>query len=483
LVEIDFEALFARSPNPYVVLDSTLALVWMNDAYLRATMRDQAALIGRNMFDAFPSAPDSDSYRLLKTSFERVLSTSEPDEIALIRYDIQKPDGGMDVRYWSATHTPILDDAGAVAYILQHTVDVTELHNLRRMRDEMGLVERASAVQARNLGLLEESSQLKIMFEQAPGFVAVLMGAQHQFKMANRAYRDLVGRSELIGKSVADALPEVAEQGFIEILDEVRRSGKPYVAGNEVVELNRGGGERAEKRFLNFIFQPIFSPAGQGEVTGIFIQGHDVTDEVQAQERQRLLINELNHRVKNTLAIVQSLASQSFRSIPESQSARRSFDARLNALAAAHGLLTANNWEWATLVDTVRASVEATAGAAEERFSINGPDFALQPQTAVSLAMIIHELSTNAIKYGALSTEGGTVAIDWTIEQEGDGCRLRIQWIERGGPPVTEPERRGFGSRLIERGMSAEQDSAVTLRFESEGLRCSISTILPKATA
>ncbi len=482
-VDIDFEALFARSPNPYVVLDDTLAIVWMNDAYLRVTMREREGLVGQKMFEAFPSDPESDSHRLLQSSLERVLSSGEADEIALIRYDVQMPDGSMGVRYWSATHTPILNDAGKATYILQHTVDVTELHGLRRMRDEMGLVERASAVQARNLGLLEESSQLKSLFEQAPGFVAVVTGPQHQFQMVNRAYRELVGRRELVGKVVGEALPEVVGQGFLTLLDTVRESGQPHVARSAPIQLERVSGKGAEERYLDFIYQPIFAGEGGGEVTGIFVQGHDVTEQVQAQERQRLLINELNHRVKNTLAIVQSLASQSFRSIPESQSARRSFDARLNALAAAHGLLTANNWQWATLVDTVRASVEATAGAAEERFSINGPDFALQPQTAVSLAMIIHELSTNAIKYGALSTEGGTVAIDWTIELEGEDCRLRIEWIERGGPPVAEPERRGFGSRLIERGMSAEQDSAVTLRFESEGLRCSISTILPKATA
>jgi two-component sensor histidine kinase len=131
----------------------------------------------------------------------------------------------------------------------------------------------------------------------------------------------------------------------------------------------------------------------------------------------------------------------------------------------------------------VRASVSATAGAAAERFNMKGPDFLLQPQTAVSLAMVIHELSTNAIKHGALSNETGRVEIDWDIEEEEDGrCRLRVEWVESGGPRV-EPQRRGFGTRLIERGMSAERDSAVTLRFEPEGLHCSISALLPSCSA
>jgi PAS domain S-box-containing protein len=483
LIQIDFEALFARSPNPYVVLDPTLTIAWMNDAYLQATMREREKLIGRKMFEAFPSDPLSDSHRLLQASFSRVLETGNPDEIALIRYDIQNPDGSMDVRYWSATHTPILDDAGAVAYILQHTVDVTELHGLRRMRDEMGVVERASAVQARNLGLLEESSQLKSMFEQAPGFVAVLTGPQHRFQMANRAYRDLVGRRDLIGKGVAEALPEVLEQGFGEVLDKVRETGTAYVASNEAVQLKRLDGDRIEERYLDFIFQPIYSSGSPGEVSGIFVQGHDVTEQARSQERQKLLINELNHRVKNTLAIVQSLASQSFRAIPNSEPARRSFDARLNALAAAHTLLTASNWESARLLDTVRSSVSATAGAAADRFSIHGPDFLLQPQTAVSLAMVIHELSTNAIKHGALSNEAGKVKIDWRLEEEEDRCRLQVEWAESGGPRVTESQRRGFGTRLIERGMSAEQGSSVTLRFEPDGLHCTISALLPRGSA
>jgi PAS domain S-box-containing protein len=483
LIQIDFEALFARSPNPYVVLDRTLTIVWMNEAYLRVTMREREELIGRPMFRAFPSDPDSDSHRLLQSSFERVLATGEHDEIALIRYDISNHEGSMDVRYWSATNTPILDDAGGVAYILQHTVDVTELHGLRRMRDEMGVVERASAVQARNLGLVEESSQLKSLFEQAPGFVAVLTGPQHEFQMANRAYRELTGRDDLVGKAVAEALPEVVDQGFVAVLDTVRKSGKAYVASSEAVKLERVVGEGTQERYLDFIFQPIFAPEGNGDVTGIFILGHDVTEQVGAQERQGLLINELNHRVKNTLAIVQSLASQSFRQIPDSAQGRRSFDARLNALAAAHSLLTDRNWKSAGLADTVLASVRATAGDVGSRFSINGPDFTLQPQTAVSLAMIIHELSTNAIKYGALSNDTGRVAIDWRMEEDGDHCRLHIEWTESGGPPVAEPQRRGFGTRLIERGMSAEGERNVTIQFMPEGLHCSITTLLPRQTA
>jgi PAS domain S-box-containing protein len=479
---IDFEALFARSPNPYVVLDRDLKIIWMNEAYLQVTMRSREEIVGRRMFDAFPSDEASESFRLLHGSFERVLANGAADEIALIRYDIAAPDGGVQTRFWSATHTPVLDDGGAVAYILQHTVDVTELHGLRRLRDQMGVVERAQAVQARNLDLTEEATQLRTLFEQAPGFVAILSGPEHRFVVANNAYRALVGQRDLIGKSIAEALPEVLDQGFNLLLDRVRSTGMAYVASRAKVHLDSGRlGPSGDTYYLNFVYQPILGP--DGSVTGIFVQGHDVTQEVEAEERQELLINELNHRVKNTLSIVQGLALQSFRRIENSESAQRTFESRLNALAAAHTLLTDHNWESASLSSVIDSALKATAGQAAERVQIQAPDLTLGPQMAVSLAMIIHELSTNAIKYGALSADAGHVDVTCDVSKSGEQHLLTILWREGGGPRVPVPTRRGFGTRLIERGMSSELRGAVNMEFLPEGLRCTITAYLASLEA
>jgi PAS domain S-box-containing protein len=161
---MDFETLLSRSPNPYIVVDRDLLIAWMNDAYLRATMRERTELVGRPLFEAFPSDPSSASYKLLRSSLDRVLRTRSADEIAHIRYDIARPDGIMEQRYWSATHTPQLDDGGEVKFILQHTVDVTELHRLRKLRDEAGLVDRAKALQARYFDLAREAEWLKEIF-------------------------------------------------------------------------------------------------------------------------------------------------------------------------------------------------------------------------------------------------------------------------------------------------------------------------------
>lgn len=473
---IDFAALLGSSPNPYVLLDPALTIVWMNEAYLRATMRERAELVDRPMFEAFPSPPDSESHKLLIRSLERVLATGRQDEIALIRYDILMPGGDMQERYWSATHTPLTDEHGNVAYILQHTVDVTELHSLRRLRDEMGVVQRAQAVQARNVDLADETERMRMLFDQAPGFVAVLEEPGHQFLMVNDAYRSLVGGRDLLGKGVSEALPEVVRQGFVDLLDSVAQSGTPYVGSREKVQLTATDNGGRDERYLDFVYQPILGETG--EVTGILVQGHDVTEQVHAEERQQLMINELDHRVKNTLAIVQGLAMQSFRQVEGSETARATFGARLNALAAAHTQLTTANWKAGSLHDIVRGSIEATAGLEASRVALAGPNVFLSPQISVSLAMIVHELSTNAIKYGALSVPDGRVAVTWEIEPSTPHRQLTITWEEIGGPTVVKPARKGFGVRLIQGGLSSDLPSAATIDFRPEGLRCTIEASL-----
>ena len=466
-MEFDFEQVLAQSPNPYVLLKPDLTIVWMNEAYLQVTMRERSDIIGRTMFDAFPADPQSESYRLLSGSLSHVIDTEQPDDIAVIRYDITRPDGGTDVRYWSATHTPLKDN-GRLAYILQHTVDITEVEELRRMRDEVGIVRRAQAVQRENTTLKLESERLVDFFEQAPGFTAVIAGPDHRFEMVNEAYRVLVGRQDLIGQRVEDAIPEVIDQGFIGVLNQVYESGEPYFGHRELVSLRAGGEAEPVPRYLNFIFQPV-SNDGR-ETTGIIIQGHDVTDEVIAQEHQDILINELNHRVKNTLAIVQGLALQSFRSDTET-SDRADFEGRLRTLASAHNLLTEAAWSSASLRDVVLKSVQTSVGGYDERFQLNGPSVIMPPQYAVAMAMIVHELSTNALKYGALSNDTGSVCISWSLD---DVDCLRFEWKESGGPPPASDITSGFGTKLVRRGLGGSPDQATELAFEKDGLHYSI---------
>lgn len=217
-----------------------------------------------------------------------------------------------------------------------------------------------------------------------------------------------------------------------------------------------------------------------GAVASVSITARDITERKRAEDRQRLLINELNHRVKNTLAIVQALAQQSFRGLAPPEEERSAFNARLSALAAAHSLLTRQTWEQVDLAQVVETTVHAACGTDAHRHRNDGPQVMLPPQTAVSLAMVIHELCTNAIKHGALSTDAGTILTQWAVHQGEDGPRLHFDWTERGGPPVEPPTRRGFGTRLIKRGLATELAAQVDMDFQREGLVCSLDAPLPQ---
>ena len=190
----------------------------------------------------------------------------------------------------------------------------------------------------------------------------------------------------------------------------------------------------------------------------------DFTDRKRAEEQRDLLVKELEHRVKNTLSIVQSIAAQTFRSSGVDPAVQRAFEARLITLSNVHGVLTQSNWDSAELHDVVSSALRPHDALDRARFTVAGPALRLGPKSAVALSMAVHELCTNAIKYGALSSEAGHVDITWS---DADG-RLRWQWRERGGPPVTQPTRTGFGSRMIERALAMQLSGKVTIDYQRD---------------
>ena len=197
---------------------------------------------------------------------------------------------------------------------------------------------------------------------------------------------------------------------------------------------------------------------------------------VKAAERQKLMIDELNHRVKNTLATVQSIAMQTARSHPDPRTFAESFQARLMALSHTHDLLTRSHWEGADLGAVLAHETEAHG---PHRITPVGPPVALNPAAALSFGMIFHELATNAAKYGALSTGDGRVFVDWSV-QDLTNRKLVIFWREQGGPSVTEPSRRGFGSRLIERNVRHDLAGEAKLVYASDGFNAEISLPLDR---
>ncbi|MGJ3264934.1 MAG: CheR family methyltransferase [Salinarimonas sp.] len=256
-----------------------------------------------------------------------------------------------------------------------------------------------------------------------------------------------------------------------DLVDRVRT----VFAQGEPQELNA----RRKDDAANFLVRLAPYRDGDMRTEGVVVTFIDVTQLTRAQQHQRLLMDELNHRVKNTLASVQAIAGQSFRGKTDSATEREAFAARLRALAGAHDVLTSECWEGADLAEIVRVAVDPFDPAgADARLHVEGPHVRLDPRGAVAIALALHELATNAVKHGALSVQAGRIAVTWEIGGEDGTRRLRLRWQERGGPPVSPPGGRGFGSRLIEHGLAAELQGSASLRFEPDGLVCEVDAPL-----
>ena len=202
----------------------------------------------------------------------------------------------------------------------------------------------------------------------------------------------------------------------------------------------------------------------------------DINERKEAEAYQRLLLDELNHRVKNTLAVVQGIAQQTFGGEEVPAELTRIFQGRLAALAAAHDLLIRQRWAPTPIRNLIEEALRPFGGPANG-FAITGEEVLLPPQTSLTLVLAMHELATNAAKYGALSAPEGRVGIDWNV---GDG-QLRLVWTESGGPPVEPPKSRGFGSRLLEQALAREMSGTVKIDFRSDGVVCTIQAPLPGA--
>jgi two-component sensor histidine kinase len=199
--------------------------------------------------------------------------------------------------------------------------------------------------------------------------------------------------------------------------------------------------------------------------------GIDAQAQVLAAKLQEIVIGELHHRVKNTLAIVSAITSQSIKSASTLEEAGKTIGDRLRALGVAQDLLVHERWTGAGCRTLVESAVKAFQSKGLDQFEIVGENIAISSGPAVSLSMVIHELCTNAVKHGALSVSGGLVSISWTAADD----RFKLHWKETEGPPVKEPSRRSFGARLIERALPGQLSGEARLRFEPDGLSCEVN--------
>jgi PAS domain S-box-containing protein len=359
-------------------------------------------------------------------------------------------------------------ETGAVDYLLK-PLDITVLNSKVAVFVELARQRREIAFQRDELGAA--LGRLRAHGDNSP--LAVLeIDSTLRIVGWYRSAERTVGyqAAEILGLALADA-PFIPLNGGREA----------FLAGMNA--LLQGGDRRAmqEHRFtradgaLREGEWYCSSLAGSGLRPGsVMIELLDVTERRRAEDTQRLLIGELNHRVKNTLATVQAIASQGFRHARSEKEFQDAFTGRLQALSRAHSMLSATTWESAGLRALIADQV-AIGAVSEDRLLLDGPEVDLPPELALRFSLIFHELATNAHKYGALSNAVGTVRLSWRFE----GGVLSLEWVESGGPAVSSPERRGFGSTLIQHSMAGD-GARITSDFAPEGVHWAMT--LPLAT-
>ena len=292
---------------------------------------------------------------------------------------------------------------------------------------------------------------------------------------ANDSFLSLTGynREEVLGKGFNFLMAHAADaEALARIEAEFEGSSS---SGTEVLCRRKDG-----NAFWAAVFISPVCNAG-GDIIQYFASFADLTKHKDDEVRSKMLIDELNHRVKNTLATVQSIVWQTLRTTTDPKAIKQSIESRLFALSRSHDLLTREKWESAGLFDIVHDALEPFGGSGgrADRIVITGENIRFPPKAVLALGIAFNELATNAVKYGALSNATGSILIEWTIETAPEGRRLLLSWKEKGGPLVKPPAQKGFGSRVIERGLAHELESTTHLDYRPEGVVCTMDIRLP----
>ncbi|MBB3527132.1 sensor histidine kinase [Rhizobium sp. BK456] len=316
---------------------------------------------------------------------------------------------------------------------------------------------------------------LEAILQSAIEYAIIAVNLEGLVTTWNEGARRILGweDTEIIGQPVAVIFTE-----------KDREAGAPSREMTAALTDGHGDDERWHVRKDGSLFwasgQMMALRSDDGELEGFLKILRDRTEQRENEERQRVLMHELSHRIKNTLAVVQAIISQSFRSANSMADAEQSISARINAYANAHDILLQKNWLSATM-DTIVGATAINLGLEPDRIEASGPEVNLNPQAALSFSLVLHELVTNATKYGALSVDTGSVKIEWSVLQNAGNARFHLLWQERGGPVVGRPKKKGFGSRLVRASLAAFGD--VSLDYASTGIVIRLDAPLQKLQA
>jgi len=397
------------------------------------------------------------------------LGLVHPDDIAAIPENFARLAAGEADRVEAEYRVRHRD--GRWVHCWQRTLALRDASG--RLLRTVGSIVDISARVAAERGLRESEERFRSFAENAPDVIYILDAVTRRLDYVSPAFERIWGEPrELIladrSRWLATLHPADRDR-VVATMRAARGRGETCLAEYRILRASD-----AAVRHVRDTVVPLLD--AEGRVVRVIGIVNDITDRKLAEGHRELLIRELNHRVKNTLATVQSIASQTLRTGCE-EGVRKAFEERLISLAAAHDLLTRRNWEGIGLAEVAQEALRPHRAAGPDgaaRIAIEGPDLDLKPKAALAFSMAFHELATNAAKHGALCVPSGCVALRWEVE----GALLRLTWTERGGPPVRPPARRGFGSRLLERGLPHELSGALRLHYAEEGLRCEVEAPL-----
>ncbi|MDD3836430.1 MAG: PAS domain S-box protein [Phenylobacterium sp.] len=443
--EARFRNVAEHAPMMMWVTDADGRCSYLNSRWYAFTGQAPSEALGFGWLDAI----HPDDRPAVSSAFREANSARQPWRM---EYRLRRRDGAW--RWVDDSAAPRFDDGGRFLGYVGSVVDVQEDWEAKEK-------------------IRESEERLRALMDAMPAFVW-LATPDGKMSYFNDLWYDFTGQTP------DESLPD----GWVAALhpDDVPRADAAWEASRRAgadfqIEMRYRSRDGAY-RWHVVRAKPVRDASGAVTTwLGVSFDTHELR---LAAEHQALLINELNHRVKNTLATVQAMAAQMVRGERTPEEAHEAFTGRLLALSAAHNVLTEQRWAGADLRDVVSGAVE-TFGENRGRFQISGPSVWLPAKTALAIAMALHELGTNAIKYGALSVPEGRVALGWTASAGDDAIRLGLEWREMGGPMVSAPVRRGFGSRLLERGLAAELGGPVRLAFHPEGLVCTLEAAIPGA--
>jgi PAS domain S-box-containing protein len=434
-------SMMLQSPVPMTILWGSDGVLIYNDGYARIAGAKHPEILGMTVRDAWPENAAFNAH-VMQVGLSGASLTYQGQEITLQR-------GGPPEQVWlDLFYSPILDATDRPTGVLAVVIETTQ----RVLADRR---------------IATEHHRLQTLFEQSPTFMAMLAGPTHTLEMLNPEFSSLVGARDVIGQPLASALPEIVEQGLLPVLNRVLETGDPETQRSAKVVF-QSVENNPDERYLDVVFQPIRDNGA--DVTHIFVQGSDVTERVRGERQQKLLIAELNHRVKNSLASVQSIVAQTLRATPSITHARTAITSRIMALSRAHDVLTDERWTGVDLRVITEAMLQPFEQQARGRLEISGPKVRLTTRAALSLSFALNELATNAATHGSLSNDAGVVQLSWRVSGGDNGVNLDLSWRESGGPEPVLPSTAGFGNRVILRAMPLELGGKASATYDTPGL-------------